>query len=144
IKSFFSVAALETNDFRNFSSLFGIYDSAEENTVFNNVFHVKPGCLLEVDGAEVREHCYFRLNEFIDPAAYARQASRSSGELQEELEHLLTGSIHSMLMSDAPMGVFVSGGIDSSLISVFCPKEKPLDLFTANVVGKHSEVSDAR
>jgi asparagine synthase (glutamine-hydrolysing) len=57
----------------------------------------------------------------------------------------MKASVKRMLLSDAPMGVFVSGGIDSSVIAALAFEEDPdLALFTANVVGKYSEIEDAR
>ncbi|RYD56903.1 MAG: asparagine synthase (glutamine-hydrolyzing) [Sphingobacteriales bacterium] len=143
MKSFFSVANLEMNDFRTLYSAYGVYDSADENTVFSNVFHVKPGHYIEINGT-VKETCYFKLTDLIDPEYYMRQARKGEQELFEEFENTLSASITSMLMSDAPMGIFVSGGIDSSLIAALTTKSQKMDLFTANVVGKYSEVEDAR
>ena len=50
-----------------------------------------------------------------------------------------------MLMSDAKMGAFVSGGIDSSLIASLAKKHVSSDfeLFTANIIGDLSEYEDA-
>jgi asparagine synthase (glutamine-hydrolysing) len=45
-----------------------------------------------------------------------------------------------MLLSDAEVGAFVSGGLDSSLIAASSSKIQPLKLFTSNVMGKYSEL----
>ena len=50
-----------------------------------------------------------------------------------------------MIHSDAPMGAFISGGVDSSLIAAYGSKYlDDFTLFTANVKGKYSEFEEAK
>jgi asparagine synthase (glutamine-hydrolysing) len=48
----------------------------------------------------------------------------SEDELVEELDRLLTRSIDEMLVADVPVGVLLSGGLDSSLITAYASKAK--------------------
>jgi asparagine synthase (glutamine-hydrolysing) len=48
----------------------------------------------------------------------------SEDELVEELDRLLTRSIDEMLVADVPVGVLLSGGLDSSLITAYASKSK--------------------
>jgi asparagine synthase (glutamine-hydrolysing) len=58
-------------------------------------------------------------------------ARRSVDELGDELQHLLGAAVDRRLASDVPLGVFLSGGIDSSLIAALVARRtKELSAFT--------------
>jgi asparagine synthase (glutamine-hydrolysing) len=84
------------------------------HTGFASVSKLPPGTLLEVDLAagEEREH---RLHE-VRPLA--REAlGRTPAERLEQLGGTLDLAVRRQLVSDAPLGVFLSGGTDSTAIS---------------------------
>jgi len=60
------------------------------------------------------------------------QASRPVGEVVEELDALLAESVRIRLMSEVPLGVFLSGGLDSSAVVAYAHKAglRPLKTFT--------------
>ena len=51
----------------------------------------------------------------------------------EKLEHLLNSSVKKQLVSDVPLGVFLSGGLDSSLLSAIASKNLNTKLNTYSV-----------
>lgn len=61
-------------------------------------------------------------------------------DLTEELEAILSGSIRRQLVADVPVGVFLSGGLDSSLITAIAAKvsDQPLKTFTVSFPGHGS------
>ena len=60
------------------------------------------------------------------------RASRPVGEVVEELDALLAESVRIRLMSEVPLGVFLSGGLDSSVVVAYAHKAglRPLKTFT--------------
>lgn len=50
------------------------------------------------------------------------ESAKSEDDLAEELLHLIDGAVQRRLMSDVPLGVFLSGGIDSSLVTALATK----------------------
>ncbi|HTL46803.1 MAG TPA: asparagine synthase (glutamine-hydrolyzing) [Verrucomicrobiae bacterium] len=145
-KAFKPVAPLEVEPVRTFFSASGLGDQSGEYTVFKGVRQVQPGTYLVCKGgkrAETRR--YHDLRQEIDPHYHAELDSMPFEKVQGLFGGLVENSVRRMLMSDVPMGSFVSGGVDSSLIAFWAAKlDAPHTLFTANVVGAYSEYEDAK
>lgn len=94
----------------------GYFDGAD--TVFRNVYRVRPGHIRHLDlgkGWELEDDCYWSI-----PALYSElhdSGSPNYEEAKKELDDLLHASVRYRLLADVPVGTFLSGGIDSSLIS---------------------------
>ena len=68
-------------------------------------------------------------------------------DLVRELRRLLEDSVRSRLIADVPLGVFLSGGVDSTLIAALAARESstPIKTFTVGYdVGEVSEAEQAR
>ena len=132
---------------RTLFAINGIAEKSSEYTLFNDILPVKPGSFLKIQRGhdKAREFFYHKIIDDFEPERYRKLERRSSTEILAEFEKLLCHSIKSMLVADAPIGAFVSGGIDSSLISAIAHKSYPqLKLLTANVLGEFSEYEDAK
>ena len=83
------------------------------HAIYRNVDKVLPGHIVEIgaDGG-IADRTYWDL---FDHWGRAEGPARSGGEYEEELAALLDSSIRYRLISDVPLGAFLSGGIDSSL-----------------------------
>ncbi len=78
-------------------------------TIFRDVVRLRPGRMLKVTADGVAERAYWEVPVGPGPA-------RSEAEHLEALQALLRDSVRRRLMSDVPLGAFLSGGIDSSLV----------------------------
>ncbi|MGB5631504.1 MAG: asparagine synthase-related protein [Waterburya sp.] len=143
VKSLQEVLPIEPDPIRTLTSIASTGEMSAENTVFKDVRQVRPGTYLQYEVGKTPEiHQYFDLIELIDQDYYHELNKCDEETVLKTLNDLLDGSIESMLMSDVPIGAFASGGIDSSLISVFAKKHREdFNLFTANVLGPFSEYS---
>jgi asparagine synthase (glutamine-hydrolysing) len=78
-------------------------------TIYRSVRKVMPGSYLVASAGGIRESCYWDLS-------FAKVENRTEEEWCERLRHELCEATRVRLMSDVPLGAFLSGGIDSSSI----------------------------
>lgn len=83
-------------------------------TIFQNVRQLPPGSSLTVKDGEVRVREYWR-PDF--GATIVAPTSRDEQRLGEELLELITDATRLRLRADVPVGSYLSGGLDSSLIT---------------------------
>jgi asparagine synthase (glutamine-hydrolysing) len=99
----------------------------EEATIFAGVERVPPAHRMTLDLAtgERRAAAYWRLV----PSAEAGR-TRSLGEACALVESVLRRAVHEHLESDVPVASFLSGGIDSSLVTAFAAERAPIKAYT--------------
>ena len=78
-------------------------------SIFTGIHKLPPGHLLRWQNGRVQVRQYWEV-----PAA--EHAPKSEGEAVEALRAVLEDAVRSHLMSEVPLGAFLSGGIDSSLV----------------------------
>jgi len=84
-------------------------------TLIDGVEKLRPGTWLQWCDGTVREGAYWELK--VEPRA------RGLAEAKEELDSLLRASVREHLVSDVPLGVWLSGGLDSSTITHYAAQE---------------------
>jgi asparagine synthase (glutamine-hydrolysing) len=57
----------------------------------------------------------------------------------DELDGILSASVNAHMISDVPLGVFLSGGVDSSMITYYASKIRPVTTFTIGTDSKYDE-----
>ncbi|MBV9406439.1 MAG: asparagine synthase (glutamine-hydrolyzing), partial [Acidobacteriaceae bacterium] len=84
------------------------------NAYLENAWKLPGGCFLvyELERREVSVSRYWRFSLAPDDRLEARPES----ELVEELQALLSEAVRRRLLSDVPLGLFLSGGLDSSAV----------------------------
>lgn len=98
----------------------------EPRTVYQGVHVLKPGHVLEIDSSKCTIEAY--QNRFDDSGI---TPNSSDEEVVAAVKHAVTISIRSRLLSDVPVGSFLSGGLDSSIIAMVASKEiRDLQTFT--------------
>jgi asparagine synthase (glutamine-hydrolysing) len=78
-------------------------------TMFRNIHRLQPGHTLALEDGTVRIRKYWDVE-------YPKPATGTPAQLVDEFRHLLSESVRMRLMSEVPLGLFLSGGLDSSAI----------------------------
>ncbi|MEM6631022.1 MAG: asparagine synthase (glutamine-hydrolyzing) [Bacteroidota bacterium] len=98
-------------------------------SIFSHVRKVLPGSFLTLSSeGDIESHTYWDCTDYYPTTP----ATRSEEEILWKLETLLTESFQLRMVSDVPVGVFLSGGTDSSLVTAILQKNSttPLNTFT--------------
>ncbi len=103
------------------------YIPAQE-TIFTNVKKLLPGHSLRVKAGKLSIQKYYSIP--YDPAKL--QSTPSYSEAKATFSKLLEESVQRRLVSDVPLGAFLSGGLDSSVITGLASRHKP-DLQTFSI-----------
>lgn len=145
VKALLAVHAFEVNPLKVLFSALGVLEKSRYETAWPSIHQVRPGTYQTIREGSSSESTYFSLTGKVAQDTWQRLDRASREDVIAEFDHLFDQSVKRMLISDAPMGAYVSGGIDSSLIAWYAVRQqRQLKLFTANVLGKYSEFSDAQ
>jgi asparagine synthase (glutamine-hydrolysing) len=95
-------------------------------TMVEGIEKLPPGHFLEWRDGKMRAESYWKL-PLPNPQA------RTLESAQEELDSLLQQSVREHLLSDVPLGVWLSGGVDSSTILHYAANASPSKLKTLSI-----------
>ena len=108
-------------------------------SIYNGIAKLRPGCLLTVSlqQREPKEWAYWSALQVAE-SGVAQPFTGSAKQAIDELETLLKDAIHQQMMADVPLGAFLSGGVDSSLIVALMQAQstQPVKTFT---IGFHEQ-----
>ncbi len=84
-------------------------------TIYKNIYKLEPGHFLVYEGGEIFNKEFWDI-DFSEPLR------ETEDSISEQLLFLISESVKSRLISDVPLGAFLSGGIDSSAMVVLMTK----------------------
>ena len=101
--------------------------------ILKNVSKLIPGHYLEVDlsGQARASKPYWRLRDLVETRELDPRAA-DDPSLIDELDQLMTKAVGQRMLSDVPLGAFLSGGVDSSTVVALMQKQssRPVKTFT--------------
>lgn len=103
------------------------------HTLFRNIKKLPPASFLILENSDISIRGYWALNEFLPGKTRIE-------ECQEKLAAILKESVKYRLISDVPLGAFLSGGIDSSIIVGLMSKmsSRPIKTFSVGYKGQEN------
>lgn len=113
-------------------------------SIYKNIFKLPPACVLTVAAGSWREEIesYWSFKDVVERGC-ANPFDGTDLDAQRELESMLAEAVKIRMIADVPLGAFLSGGIDSSLVVALMQSvsSKPVRTFT---IGFHeSEYNEA-
>ncbi len=92
-------------------------------TVYKNVFKIPPGTIytFNMETGNTYQMTYWSLEDIFRRADHSAYRL-SEEETLEQLEGILSDAIECRMIADVPLGAFLSGGIDSSLVVALMQK----------------------
>jgi asparagine synthase (glutamine-hydrolysing) len=86
------------------------------HTIYHDIYKLSPGALITLkDGALTQPISYWSPQSAFEQGA-AQPYTATSAEATDALETLLRDSVKLQMISDVPLGAFLSGGVDSSTV----------------------------
>ncbi|HCM77884.1 MAG TPA: asparagine synthase (glutamine-hydrolyzing) [Cytophagales bacterium] len=118
----------KTLDYSSLHTYLQLNYTPAPHTIFSKVKKLMPGHYIKVSSQKLDLQSYYEIpfsEESIDRRITYDQA-------KDQFKNLLQAAVHRRLVSDVPLGSFLSGGIDSSIVAGLASQYKP-DLHTFSI-----------
>lgn len=86
------------------------------HSIYRGVFKLEPGCILKVDATGKVSHTRYWDTRALMAESTRTRVSMSDAEAIDHLDTLLRDAVGRRMVADVPVGAFLSGGIDSSVV----------------------------
>ncbi|MCP4992043.1 MAG: asparagine synthase (glutamine-hydrolyzing) [Colwellia sp.] len=112
----------------------------DPKTVFENIYKLEPGHFITVSADGLKKEEYWDIS-------FAQTSNDSEEKLKSDLTQLTDNCTKKRMVSDVPLGAFLSGGVDSSGIVALMAKNSESPITTCSIGfddEKYNEVDFAR
>ena len=141
IKTFLEFDIDRSIDIQSISNYITFLWSPGESTPFKNVKKFLPGNYYNLN---VNNPDEIECVKYFDTASKINKVTYSEEEAIDLLDKKIVNAVKRQLLSDVPVGFFLSGGLDSSLIVAIANKisDKKLECFTINDAHSYNNLED--
>ncbi len=112
----------------------------DPKTIFKDIYKLEPGYFLEINKATFLKKQYWDVS-------FDEVSPKDDAELKSDLRKLLDDCTRKRMISDVPLGAFLSGGVDSSIVVSLMAKNSESSVTTCSIgfdVEKFNETQYAR
>ncbi len=126
-------------DFAGLDQVLTFWCTVAPRTIFAAVSELPPGHWLRLSGGRVEQRQYWQ-PEYAEP-----DAQRTETDYAEELRALLVDAVRlRMLRSDVPVGAYLSGGLDSTVIAALVRRYTDVPLKTFSIAFEDPEFDESQ
>ncbi|TIP25774.1 MAG: asparagine synthase (glutamine-hydrolyzing) [Mesorhizobium sp.] len=116
--------------------IFTLWAPIAPRTAFRNIYELEPASVMIATPGQVTFKRYWQLDY---PHRDAPPEFTNEDDAAEELQALLSDAVRLRMRADVPVGSYLSGGLDSSLVSALAAGMTPLQLQTFSVTFDSAE-----
>ena len=122
IKTFFIIDKnITKNDNAIFRYLNSEYHEHIKETFYKNIFKIKPGHYLIVKKSKIVEKQFWKFEKKFEKTILPKK----EGEKKEYINLLMSKAVENSMVSDVPISIASSGGLDSSILQILAHKKNP-------------------
>ena len=125
-----------------FDQIFTLWTTIAPRTVFKNIQELPPGCILVATPGSLIVRRYWRLD--FPSASEDAALVVDERKIGEELRRRLADATRIRLRSDVPVGAYLSGGLDSSIVTSLASDVVPERLRTFSVTFEDAEFDESK
>ncbi len=111
-------------------------------SVYNNILKLDAGsfCVIKTEPAKLSftETSFWKIRDKISTTILSDEK-----EAKKELDSLLTDAVSKQLVSDVPIGTFLSGGTDSSIVTALATKVSAVKINTYSIAVTDGKINEA-
>jgi len=107
------------------------------HSIFKNVYKLEPGHYLEWDGQKINKECFWEIK-------FPTPKNEPKNKILDNLDNLINESVKTRLVSDVPLGIFLSGGLDSSTIAYYAQKNNLQKIKTFSIGFKEKSFDESK
>jgi asparagine synthase (glutamine-hydrolysing) len=125
-------------DFASISHFLHLGYIPAPRTIYKNVFKLEPGHYLKATSQGVENIAFW-----VPAERFTSRVLHDEKEAKKGLEDLLLSAVQYQLISDVPLGVFLSGGIDSSTVAALASRLSNTRLNTFSIGFNEAKFNEA-
>lgn len=110
----------------------------EPSTIYKKIYKLPAGHFLKLGKGVFDLKPYWEL-----PSLVTKNTYQNESKVKNDLKNLLTDSVKLRMRSDVPFGTFLSGGIDSSLITALAQQQSTQPIKTYSIGFKEPKFNEA-
>lgn len=101
------------------------------DTIYKNTYKLEPGSVMEITGDSIRKYKYWDVASKYNALKGVKTSNYE--ETKEQLKYLLKEAVRRRMVADVPIGAFLSGGYDSSLVCAIAQELSPEPIKTFSI-----------